>query len=137
MVSKTAKIIAFFLLICLITPSGVLAQENEWLIPVFNNVSDVPEEPNPDIEFNGITIIIVGTRVFMPENRIEPLDFKDEFTVENVNKNQKKFKDELKDVRSEAFFDYSLDTKDYFLDENITFKEYPDDIDEFFFSKIF
>jgi hypothetical protein len=86
MVSKTAKILAFFLLICLITPSGVLAQENLFMNTIFNNVSDVPEEPNPDIEFNGITIIFVERAVFMPENRIKPLDFKKEF--EDVDRDE-------------------------------------------------
>jgi hypothetical protein len=103
MVSKTAKIIAFFLLICLITPSGVLAQENKWLIPVFNNVSDVPEEPTPDIEFNGITIILVSKFVFMPENRIEPLDFKKEF--EDVGRDENIiFKEYADDIDEEIFF---------------------------------
>nr|QNO56748.1 hypothetical protein HGIILDEE_00037 [Methanosarcinales archaeon ANME-1 ERB7] len=127
MVSKTAKIIAFFLILGLITPSGVLAQENPWMITVFNNVSDIPEEPNPDLEFNGITIIHVARFVFMPENRIKPLDFKDEFTVESVKKNQADFKDELKDELKAGRID---EWDYYYLNENITFKEYPDKIDE-------
>jgi hypothetical protein len=107
MVSKTAKIIAFFLLICLITPSGVLAQENEWLIPVFNNVSDVREEPNLDIEFNGITIIIVGRSVFMPENRIEPLDFKKEF--EDVGRDENITFKEYDEIDNDTFFNPFLE----------------------------
>jgi hypothetical protein len=109
MVSKTAKLLVFFLVLGLFTPSGVLAQENPGMITVFNNVSDVPEVPNPDIEFNGITIILAGRAVFMPENRIKPLDFKDDFTVENVNKNQTDLKDELKAGRRDALEDYMVD----------------------------
>ena len=134
MVSKTAKLLVFFLVLGLFTPSGVLAQENPGMITVFNNVSDVPEVPNPDIEFNGITIILVGRAVFMPENRIKPLDFKDDFTVENVNKNQTDLKDELKAGRRDALEDYMVD---YILDENITFKKYPDYIDNETFFKTF
>ena len=124
MVSKTAKIIAFFLVLGLITPSGVLAQENPWMITVFNNVSDIPEDSNHDLEFNGITIIRVTRFVFKPENRIEPLDFKDKFTVENLKKNQAEFKDELRAGRKRSILG------DYYLDENITFKEYPDEMDK-------
>jgi hypothetical protein len=131
MVSKTAKIIAFFLVLGLITPSGVLAQENPWMITVFNNVSDIPEDSNHDIEFNGITIIRVTRFVFKPENRIEPLDFKDEFTVENVSKRQAEFKDDLRAGRRRSIWG------DYYLDENITFKEYPDEMDKKIFFKSF
>ena len=146
MVSKTAKNIAFFLLLVIAT-SGVLAQENPWMITVFDNVSDVPEEPSHDIEFNGITIIFVGMNVFMPENGIESLNFKEDFTDENVIRNQKGFKDDLKKGRIDVGVIFKDDLKkgridvgaieDYLLDENITFKKYPDYIDNEIFFKSF
>lgn len=80
--SKT-KIIAFFLLFCLIIPL-VLAQENPQMIAVFNNVEEVPERPSDDIEFNGITIISIYVCRFTPESEDTTsciLDFGDEYSA--------------------------------------------------------